>query len=41
MVRLPAKQTYDTVAHLNKESTPLTTTEMTKYVHNKYISQIK
>lgn len=30
MVRLPAKQTYDTVAHLNKEATPLAPTQMTK-----------
>ncbi|CAF1501450.1 unnamed protein product [Adineta ricciae] len=30
MVRLPAKQTHDTVLHLSKEATPLTTTQMTK-----------
>lgn len=35
MVRLPAKQTYDTVAHLNKEATSLTTAPMTKYVRQK------
>ncbi|CAF4360782.1 unnamed protein product, partial [Rotaria socialis] len=29
MVRLPTKQTYDTVTHLNKEATPLATTQMT------------
>ncbi len=32
MVRLPAKQTYDTVTHLNKESASLSTTQMIKYV---------
>ena len=30
MVRLPAKHTYDTVAHFNKEATPLATTRTTK-----------
>ncbi len=32
MVRLPAKQTYDTVTQLNKESASLSPTQMTKYV---------
>ncbi|CAF3641520.1 unnamed protein product, partial [Adineta steineri] len=30
MVRLPAKQTFDTVTYLNKETTPLSTIQMTK-----------
>ena len=32
MVRHPAKQTYDTVTHLNKDAAPLSTTQLTKYV---------
>jgi hypothetical protein len=38
MVRLPAKQTYDTVTHLNKESASLSTTQMTKYVNQESIN---
>ncbi|CAF3379296.1 unnamed protein product [Rotaria sp. Silwood1] len=37
MVRLPAKQTFDTVTHLNKEEMPLATTQMTNETRSPHL----